>query len=333
MQAWTTELYFADIALEQERSIPQNFPGFATQLFSEDPLCNRSTTLHNIHDSIEALQSFLLLRDDEVTWVEQLKDYVQQLLGVRPANSPEEQFNHLYTFRKWLFWIPTALLKTDTRDYQTLLILAYYYSTALQLEPLYPNVAAAFCSSMVVKPLEEIFRSFCTLSASTIIPNQHTTTLLQLIQQPKSIFAAYKERRFHLDQSAGRIPPRIAPPSFANLAHTYDDYRFGSHSSPAFPPPLRRQISEVSSVGIGSPYLEIPSLSWGGEDSNSSTSGSFSLQRHASSYTLPSMSTGIFDTDDIYGIERAQSMDFQKSFDRSPHLDYGSFVQTPPLWA
>jgi hypothetical protein len=322
MQAWKAHSYLADIMLEQEVSIPQNFPGFVSSPFFDDFHQNASSTLHQIHDSIENLQSYLFLREEEAPWVEQLKDYITQLQGVRPASTPEEQFNHLYSFRKWLFWIPTALLQTDCRDYQTLLILAYYYSTALQLEPLYPNVSAAFCSTMVLKPLEEIFKAFQTLQTSTLFPDQHIDTLVALLAYPKQVYASYNDRKLRRE-SGGRIP-RLSPPGFdrfgSELGHTYDDYRYGSHPSPAFPPPLRRQVSDISCAGsgLGSPYLEVPALQWGDASSSSS------LESHGpSSFTLPSMSAG-FDTEDLYGFNKA-SMDYGAAT--------GFTLTAPPLWA
>ena len=97
MQAWKAQSYLVDVMLEQEISIPQNFPGFVSSPFFDDFQQNASASLHQIHDSIENLQSYLFLRDEEAPWVEQLKDYITQLQGVRPAGTPEEQFNHLYS--------------------------------------------------------------------------------------------------------------------------------------------------------------------------------------------------------------------------------------------
>lgn len=337
MQAWKGESHLSDVLAEQERSIPQNFPGFVQPQYTDDPQCSRAVSLRTIADSLDTLVYHLCLREVEASWVDQLKDYVQQLLGLAPARSPEEQFNHLYTFRKWLFCIPNALLKSDTRDYQTLIILAYYYATALQLEPLYPNVAGAFCSSIVIKPLEEIFKSFAALQQSALYANSHTDTLLSLLAYPKQILNSYNERRVRSSQGRGRsgMPIQNFDRYSSELANTYEDYRFGSHDSPCFPP-MARQISQASAVssigGIGTPFLEVPGFNWDDSTGASSVSnGSGSIhQRHSSSYTFPSMSSGSYDAEDIFSYDsRAGSVDFK--FTKDP-LDFG-LGETPPLWA
>lgn len=361
MQMWKGESSLGDVMLEQERSIPMNFPGFIQPQFSAEPSQDRAVCLAQIYAHIDNLSTWLCLREEEATWVEQLKDYVQQLQGVRSANTPEEQFNHLYQFRKWLFTIPAVLLKSELRDYQSLIVVAYYYGAALQLEQLYPNVAASFCSTMVVKPLEEIIKSCATLQQPHMLQNQKIDVLLKLLAYPTGILTEYNTRKGlnnSMSNPAMRIPiSRMATPSFervsADLARTFDDfYRFPSqHDSPAFPVALGRQMSQVSSLGLGTPYQEATGFSWedSGTGSISTASGtSFSgvgtyggsyahHPRQASSYTLFSQDSG-FGPEDYYGLDgRTASVDFKTMtgtpFDKSQALDFSGFVTPNPLWA
>ena len=55
MQAWKAQSYLVDVMLEQEISIPQNFPGFVSSPFFDDFQQNASASLHQIHDSIETV--------------------------------------------------------------------------------------------------------------------------------------------------------------------------------------------------------------------------------------------------------------------------------------
>ena len=113
---------------------------------------------------------------------------------MQPAHRPQEQFNHLYAFRKCLFYVPVVSLRSPGKDVVTLIVIAYYYAVALEMETLFPNVARAFCAGMSETPLREILDVFD--QRLTHEPaNESLQMQLTLLAFPKQAIAAYQGRK------------------------------------------------------------------------------------------------------------------------------------------
>ncbi|KAB8527788.1 hypothetical protein FH972_025440 [Carpinus fangiana] len=265
MQSFKHESSICHVVDEQEAAIPESF-GSVSRLPVDDEFHNNYVlSLQQMISALEGLEPYNAGRQ-ELDWFSQLKDYLSQLMEARPADTPQEQFNHLYHFRKFLFWIPSSALKSRTRDYSTLLSLSYLYSIALQMEPLFPNVAAAFCSRMVLQPLHEIFTAFDNLQQTSMPGDEQVQNMLMLLQYPRQIVNTYYSARQMRDatiQSMRRTPPGFDAFS-GDLAYSIEAQNAGMpQRSPAFGPAPTRSASvhshhSVASSHRGSPYLELP---------------------------------------------------------------------------
>lgn len=279
MRSWREVSMISDLITEQELSIPDSFPNPSQQ---PTDAAEYDSVIQHMYYSLDNLQQhYLYGREEELPWAEVLKDYLVRLRHVRPAQSAEEQFNNLYAFRKWVFWIPSICLQSERRDYLTLVLLSHLYASALQLEPLFADVAPAFCSLVVLQPLEEILKTFESLG-SQAFHDQHVQDLLGLMDYPKRAIADYQARTLQLDFESMN-PRRSSPPGLdrlnLDLAKYIETYGDAGHYSPAFmPSPVNRPDSSSLASEHSSPYLDMP---------GDRLSGAYSVSSLGSSY-LPS---------------------------------------------
>ncbi|KAI6793294.1 hypothetical protein KC363_g4927 [Hortaea werneckii] len=232
--------------LEFNQSFPRCNPG-STNLCSPNTLQRKISLLHPFAPPEDDLG-----HEQELGWAYQLHAYVQQLQGIEPAQTPEDQFNCLYQLRKWLFWVPVSLLQSQSSQGPALLTVAHLYSTALALEPLFPELGSSFCSAMALQPLEAI------ISVTDAMQSQHgintsTTEIGMLMQFPQQIAMNYRNRAIHLQQ-----PLYQQQPNMSALGPEALSYNTIGNISPAFAPATPSYPMTQSSSSSSTPYLEVP---------------------------------------------------------------------------
>lgn len=119
---------------------------------------DRYHALQDIQVTLQQLRPAIAARQLELGLLDQLIDYIQRLQASEPAQTPEEQFNHLYILRKWILLVPVKVLEQSPCDVISLALVGHFYATALVLEPLFPDVASRLCAVWVVRPLNEILK-------------------------------------------------------------------------------------------------------------------------------------------------------------------------------
>ncbi len=137
MQSWKYESIFAEFITEEDM-VSTSF-----RTHRRKPSINpteRATLLHQTVQALQRAQMALMGNEVELHWLNQLIAYVQRLQSLNPAQSPEEQFSQMYYLRKWLLWVPVSLLQRRGGSAATMITLGYFYSTALALEPLFPDL-------------------------------------------------------------------------------------------------------------------------------------------------------------------------------------------------
>lgn len=266
MQEFRNESLIPDVIEGADALIPHSFPSLSRPPISEEVQHHYNSILQQTVMALDNLMVYLAGRPRDGSFVNQLRDYVRRLLGVKMAISPEEQFQHLYAFRKWLLWIPLASMRSPEKDYTTLLVLAYLYAIALQMDALYPNVAPVFCSAMAERPLKEIFREFDKLQMQQeSYGGQHLEMQLDLLSFPRRIATDYfvqKQQAAGLGIQMGQHPQQNFEGYRHDLATNMGVPMIGVHGSPAFGLGQRhRKMSAVStSSSKGSPLPEVPIL-------------------------------------------------------------------------
>lgn len=289
-------------AYEQNDQVPQGM-----QL-------NYQNVLEAIVLALDHLQPYTDGRQEH-SMIEQMRDYVQRLLGLQLPHTAEEQFCHLYALRKWLFWIPSTLLKDGRHDWLTLAFLAHLYAVSLAIEPLFPDVAGPMVSAISLPPLEQIltaFERFNQTRSASASASQEIDNMFSLIMWPRQVASAYRSRKF--DLTFGNLALSRSPIGFdafsSDLTQASATFNM-SQPSPAFPPNHAHSLSTCStwSSSSGTVYLDLPMLS-----------SSFpSIGQSYATPVLPSMSSG-YDTDVV--LYEESNFDYNTGFVYSP----------PPVW-
>ncbi|KAI8932843.1 hypothetical protein NX059_010326 [Plenodomus lindquistii] len=264
MQPWRHESLFADYIADHTPMPNRHFMNPINTPISPDAQREQLNSLAEIHASLQRMQPYLNRHEQETKWVDQLKSYLDRLRSTGQPQTPEEQFNHLYALRKWLFWVPISLLAAKCGDVNVLVVLAHFYATALALEPMFPDVASAFVADLSLRPLEEInevVRGFQDTRYDTRIQ-----TMSYLVQFPNDMVSTYKTRRDWTRQQMAALSSLQQQPAYAmesinlDLENQIAQYSYGQSQSlsPAFAPsPLAFQPPSMSSTPT-SPYLEVP---------------------------------------------------------------------------
>lgn len=280
-------------------------------------------SLQRIEASVRDLVPHLLGRVEETKWMEHLRDYLQRLLRIEPASTPEEQFNLLYTFRKWILWVPPLLLKANGRDPKTLLVITYFYATALRLEPLFPEVGNEFIAVPVLSTLSTTLQYLGVFEQQPTFQYQAFHELSHLLSYPQEALTSY-----HVAHSAPPTPESMFSGPFSGINDVFSsvDMSFApfgqqSEQSPAMIPTFRTR-SSVDSASIhsndwsltpgshqGSPFLGLPNLPSDG-------------QFYGRPLTNPAMQHHRGSLDETYEMMR-----------RSVDFNHSGFVEfTPEIW-
>ncbi|KAF2461891.1 hypothetical protein BDY21DRAFT_277177 [Lineolata rhizophorae] len=266
MQPWKHESIFADYVSELGLGSNVAFANPSGFQITEDARREHLSVLSQIRSSLSHLQPYLSRHDQESKWVEQLKTYMERLRSANAPRSPEEQFSQLYSFRKWLFWVPISLLSSRKGDMMALVVLAYFYATALALEPIFADVGAPFCSNMALAPLEEIIRIINSFQTSSSY-DQVTHAALMMMDFPRDTASSYRTQRQWSQQQTEDVPAIQGSPYGLDslnfdLESQMSDYSYGQSLSPAFAPSPLQLVPPVVANGLvtgqKSPYLEVP---------------------------------------------------------------------------
>ena len=147
--------------------------------------------LQRLHGLIEQVDINLNGNDQDSKLMEKLVSYIQRLRSFNIAQSAEDQFTQLYALRKWLFWVPVDLLQARRNDPSALLVLAYFFTTMLELVPIFPDVGAAFGADLAISPLEEVLTAL-----NRIMPARSSLPFWQMIvalmKFPQKVAAEYR---------------------------------------------------------------------------------------------------------------------------------------------
>ena len=248
MQSWKYESIFAEFIAEED------LVGNSFRTHRRRPSVNpteRSAILHRTVQALQRAQMALAGHDMELHWMNQLITYVQRLQSLNPAQTPEEQFSQLYYLRKWLFWVPVSLLQQQGGQGPAMLTLAHFYSAALTLEPLFPDLGSAFCGSLALPPLEAIISVTGALRSEQVM-NPGSNVIASLMQFPQQTALSYRTRAIQTQQLAMQQDSPMVSFSPETLS-----YASIGNLSPAFAPsPLH--YGTPQSASSQSPFLEVP---------------------------------------------------------------------------
>ncbi|PLB48855.1 putative C6 transcription factor [Aspergillus steynii IBT 23096] len=158
----------------------------------------------------------------------ELLDFVRHFQRDLLSQTPEQAFERVQPLRRWLFWLPPAMLRGGEADFGALAIIAQFFGIGVTLDSLFPDLGGAYLGPLSVAPIEEIYRIIVTRSAADPF-NPDLQVASALMELPRHIVAKYKSRlQWSPRTSIDHYSP--APPS---PYHNIQDYRLASSSSPS----------------------------------------------------------------------------------------------------
>ncbi|CAK4030053.1 related to UPC2 Regulatory involved in control of sterol uptake [Lecanosticta acicola] len=253
MHTWKHESIFAEYINEEDLLAGSYIPN--RQMTCPESV-ERYSILTNAVQSLQQLQRALMGHEGESYWIGQLLDYIQRLQASSPAQSPDEQFSHLYLLRKWLFWVPVLLLERQGGQGPAMLTLSHFYAVALALEPLYPDLGSAFCARLALAPLETIITVTEAMQSQRVM-DQNTMEIASLMRFPQQMAMNFRSKMMEMQQAGMASDPTLLHLSPETLSYTSI-----GNLSPAFAPsPLHSQGGQLASSQ--SSYLEVPTTQSG----------------------------------------------------------------------
>jgi hypothetical protein len=231
-------------------------------------------------------------------WIGDLKSYITQLHTAPIAQLPKEQFDNLYHVRKMLLWAPVGIIRSRGVDMDTLMVLSYFYASALTLEPAYPDIGASFLSALVAPPLGRVLGVVQVFQQTRVFD-----PIAQMLWAfPKKALDKYNSVDGRSSWTRPSISVSESSTGFELTALTIDlanqtlpdQYAYTPGLSPAFAPSTLNLIPPtiVTQQPQRSPFLGVPTSSdsyYGGYSTSP-----VSYQVSASTYvTSPLVSPGL----------------------------------------
>lgn len=239
------------------------------------------------------MEAHLKHNKEDPQLIQQLGSFLKGARKVSPIQSIEDQFDRLRPLRTWLFWLPVGCLKENGASPSALLVIAHYYTAAMMMERLFPEIGAAYFGSLAIGPVEEIARRLLSINVSGSLDGD-VQTPLSLMEFPIDTISEFRSRLGWIQPTRTPSFPQFDPPNFYMSEHgtpptTTSYVPYGE--SPAFSwstedlsmlAPENECSNAVSPLTISSPYhsgqyLSIPSPSYGGYSPASSTFGEGSI--------------------------------------------------------
>jgi hypothetical protein len=298
MQPWKNESQFGDFIAEQSTfptAPPSPAPG--GQKLSA-PRKQDLESLQRAYAQLQIVEAHLKENNEDVKAIQQLMSFVREVRKVSPNHTAAQRFEMLNPLRAWLFWLPVMFLQQTRGSPSALIILAHYYTVALVVEPLFPEVGAAYFGSLSVGPIEEIARRLFSINVSQST-DAGLQTPLNLMEYPIDMVSSFRSRMGWVQPERTASFPTFNgnnfimedtfvnhPSPFGNPAFTYSQ----EHLTMPPDPVSSTAISPLTLDPFTNHYLGIPSPSgFGGYHSPASSAfgeGSIVYSDHGDDFAL-----------------------------------------------
>lgn len=164
----------------------------------------------------------------------ELVDFLRHFRNDLPNQTPQQAFERVQPLRRWLFWLPPAMLRGGETDTSALAILAQFFGIGVALDSIFPDLGGAYLGPLSVGPIEEIYRII--VARSTTDPfNPDLQMALNLMGLPQQIVAQYKNR-LYLSPRSSIDYSSPGPPSPYNKVHSSSPSTSSSYTP--YTPPL-----------------------------------------------------------------------------------------------
>ncbi|GAP91713.2 putative c6 transcription factor protein [Rosellinia necatrix] len=292
MEPWKHESQFGEFIAESS-TFPTAPPSPQPDRKPNQPQKEDLEAFQRTINQLAKVEAYLKQNKEDPQLIQQLASFLKGARKVSPIQSIEDQFDRLRPLRTWLFWLPVGCLKENGASPSALLVIAHYYTAAMMMERLFPEIGAAYFGSLAIGPVEEIARRLLSINVSGSLDGD-VQTPLSLMEFPIDTISEFRSRLGWIQPIRTPSFPQFDPPNFYMSEHgtppsTSSYMPYGD--SPAFSwstedlsmlAPEPECGNAASPLALSSPYhagqyLNIPSPSYGGYSPASSTFGEGSI--------------------------------------------------------
>ena len=300
MDAWKHESQFGDFIAETctfPTAPPSPTPDHKPSLPGQEDLDVFTRTLHQL----QKVETYLKQNREDTKGIAQLTTFLKGARKVHPNLSVAQQFERLRPLRGWLFYLPVLYLQQTGGSPSALLVIAHYYTVALVMERLFPEIGAAYFGSLSIGPVENIARRLFSFEAPSG-SESNAATPLTLMEYPINAVEEFRSRMGWVQPARTQSFPVFdgtspSPSAFfmepmehdspMSLPATMSDYPPYDHPPFSYStedlslvpaeaaPPNALAPLQLSSPFGNQNYLSIPSPSYGAYSPASSTFGDF----------------------------------------------------------
>jgi hypothetical protein len=263
MQPWKNESQFGDFIAEQSTfptAPPSPMPN-AKKLTM--PRKTDMEALQFAYGQLGHVETTLAACNEDTKAITQLMTFVRSIRKVSASHTAAQRFEMLNPLRAWLFWLPVMYMQQARESPYALVVLAYYYTVALVVEPIFPEVGAAYFGSLSLGPIEEIARRLFSVNVSQDLDDELQTPLA-LIEYPIDMVTKFRSRMGWVQPERTASFPTFET-SFAMEQQSFYNHPSFSYSQEHLSPFNSEPASAISPLSLdpfgGNQYLGVPSPS------------------------------------------------------------------------
>ncbi|RYP07060.1 hypothetical protein DL764_002751 [Monosporascus ibericus] len=295
MEPWKHESQFGEFIAESS-TFPTAPPSPTPDHKPNQPHKEDLEAFQRTINQLSKVEAHLKQNKEDTKLIQQLTSFMKGARKITPIQSISDQFDRLQPLRTWLFWLPVMCLKQNGASPSALIVIAHYYTAAILMERLFPEIGAAYFGSLSIGPVEEIARRLLSINVSGSLEGD-VQTPLTLMEFPIDTVNEFRSRMGWLQPARTPSFPQFDPPNFYMSENVQQDTPPPTTSYLPYgdnPPfswstedlsmlaPEQEQGSAVSPLNLSSPfagqqYLNIPSPSYGAYSPASSTFGEGSI--------------------------------------------------------
>jgi hypothetical protein len=191
MQPWKNESQFGDFIAEQS-TFPTAPPSPGSKKLSSPQKADLDSLLR-AYAQLQKVEAHLKENGEDLNGIQQLMSFVRGVRKVSPSHTTAQRFEMFNPLRAWLFWLPVMFGQQTRGSPSALVILAHYYTVALVVEPLFPEVGAAYFGSLSLGPIEQIARRLFSINVSQTSETDLQTPL-NLMEYPIDMVSKFRSR-------------------------------------------------------------------------------------------------------------------------------------------
>ncbi|KAI0472124.1 hypothetical protein GGR56DRAFT_667788 [Xylariaceae sp. FL0804] len=298
MEPWSHESQFGDFIAERS-TFPTAPPSPSPDHKPHQPGSEDLDAFQQTINQLIKVETHLKHNKEDAHLIVQLGTFLKGARKVSPIQSIEDQFDRLRPLRTWLFWLPVMCLKQNGTSPTALVVIAHYYTAAIMMERLFPEIGAAYFGSLAIGPVEQIARRLMSFTVSGNFEGDFQTPLT-LMEFPIDAVTAFRRRMGWVQPPRTHSFPQFNPPNFNyvrgesisqgtppsttsylpygdNPAFTWSTEDLSTLAPIEQEPGSARSPLTLSSPFPSGQYLNIPSPSYGGYSPASSTYGEGSI--------------------------------------------------------